>query len=106
MRVVGTLDEAVEEDCHLIHLLDTASHDIDELFHTVLKEEEFNLLRIGVEDFVCYHFEGFNHEEEEIVSLLGSITVSRACAGDGRVHIFEALAEEADQVREVKHAAA
>ena len=105
VRVVGTLDKAVEEDGHLIHLLDVASHDVDKLLNTVLKEEQFNLLRVSVEEAVGNHFEGLNHEGHQVVGELSLGTVSRAFAGDGRVHVLEALAEETDQVWEIQHAA-
>jgi hypothetical protein len=106
VRVIRTLDEAVEEDGHLVHLLNTASHYVYKLFYSVFKEEQFDLLGISVEYLVRNHLKSFNHQGKQVVRIGSPDAVSRAFACDGGVHIFEALAEEANEIREVKHAAA
>lgn len=104
MRVVRVLDEAVQENCHLVELVHVICHNVDELLYPILKEEQFSLLRILVKELVGNKRKGLNHQSHQVVRDVSLLTVTTAFRGDRGVHISEAAGKEVDEVGEVQHA--
>jgi hypothetical protein len=56
------LDEAVEEDSHLVSLELVLTHYLEEFVSTVLKEEDLSLQRISVQELVSNLRERLYHQ--------------------------------------------
>ena len=100
VRVCCVLDEAVEEDSHLVSLELVLTHYLEELVSPVLKEEDLCLKRISVQELVSNLRQGLYHQVEDVSSAVSGclIILTLVLCGDSHhwVCLFEALSKEAN----------
>jgi hypothetical protein len=100
VRVCCVLDEAIEEDGHLVSLELVLAHYLEELISTVLKEEDLRLKRISVQELVSNLREGLNHQVKDVSATVSGCLVVLALVLSGDSHhwvcLLEALSKEAN----------
>lgn len=70
MRVCCVLDEAVQQEDHVILLEKIFSHDVKEFIDAIFQEVHFGLERIIVQEFVSNLRECLYHQLENVLSFV------------------------------------
>lgn len=105
MGVCRVLDEAVEQEYHLIPLKHVFTHNLNEYIQTVLQEVYFRLQRVIVKQLVRHLRQRFSHQSECVLGfcLVSFILCRGLVDAYHRIYLLHALREKNYQVTEVKH---
>ena len=103
VAVRSVLNEAVEEEHHLVSFEHVVDHDLDKLIHAILQEVNFRLQRIIIQKLIGNLGQCLRHELESVPGLRDLRVVDRATDAHKWVDLLERHGEEMDQVTEVEH---
>jgi hypothetical protein len=105
VRVSCVLDEAVQQEDHVVPLEHVLHHDVQDLVQSVLQEVHLRLLGIVVQELVSYLRQTINHQLESVLGLGRLLVVLSRRAPDhySGVDLSHGVRVEAYQVTEVKH---